>query len=214
MQQQLAVNHRYSFTVNRKKLDILTKVTIPQLVKKVPEFSWNMTVYSVSARIHHLPLSYARSIQNTSCHVISLPSILMSFSYIILGSTNGPFRSYFAIHFMYAYVVPFLPHACHMFHPSFSPWYIHHNNNNGVWYKSQGCSLCHFLQPLFTFSLWGTNVLLSTHFSDTVNLCSAFKLTKPVLYQYKTTVKNTIQFMRFWWKISINVVVYWTLSVV
>ena len=145
-------------------------------------------VYSVYAKIHHL--SRAISIQNTPCHVISLSSVLMSFSYIIVGSTNGLFRSYFATNIISVYL-PFLPRACHMLHPFYSPWYIHPNYYYyyGVWYKSQGCSLCNFLQPPFTSSLLGTNILLSTHFSNTFNLCSAFKLTKPVLYQYKTTIK-------------------------
>jgi hypothetical protein len=71
-----------------------------------------------------------------------------------------------------------------------------------------------FLQHPFTSSILGPNILLGTHFSNTFNLCSAFKLTKPVSHQYKTTIKYAIHFIRFWWKISNNVNAYWTSSTV
>jgi hypothetical protein len=44
-------------------------------------------------------------------------------------------------------------------------------------------SLCNFLQYPFIFSLLGPNILISTLFSNTLNLCSSLRVKDP----YKTT---------------------------
>jgi hypothetical protein len=43
-------------------------------------------------------------------------------------------------------------------------------------YKLWSSSLCSFLQPPVTSSLFGPNILLSTLFSNTFNLCSSLNV--------------------------------------
>jgi len=56
--------------------------------------------------------------------------------------------------------------------------------------KLQSSSLCSLLQPPTTSSLFGTNILLSTLFSDALNLCSSLSVRDQVTQPYKTTDKH------------------------
>jgi hypothetical protein len=56
-------------------------------------------------------------------------------------------------------------------------------------YKPCSSSLCSFLQPPVTSSLLGQNIILSTLFSYTLNLCSSLKVRDKVSHPYKTTGK-------------------------
>jgi hypothetical protein len=60
----------------------------------------------------------------------------------------------------------------------------------GEEYKPCSSSLCSFLQPPGTSSLLGPNILLSTLFSNTINLCSARNVRDQVSHPYKTTGKS------------------------
>jgi hypothetical protein len=53
-------------------------------------------------------------------------------------------------------------------------------------------SLCNFVQPPVTSSHLHPNILLSTLFSDTLNLRSSLKMTHQVSYPHKTTDKITV----------------------
>jgi hypothetical protein len=77
-----------------------------------------------------------------------------------------------------------LPHARYMPRPSHPPLF---DNPNNIWWRvnimellimqcSQSC--CH--------SLLGPNILLSTLFSNTLNLCSPVNLRGQIAYPYKT----------------------------
>jgi hypothetical protein len=46
----------------------------------------------------------------------------------------------------------------------------------GEQYKSRSSSLCSFLHPPVTSSLFGRNILLSTLFTDTLSLCSSLNV--------------------------------------
>jgi hypothetical protein len=59
----------------------------------------------------------------------------------------------------------------------------------GEEYKSCSSSLCSFLQPHVTSSLLGPNILLSTLFSNTLNLCSSLNVRDKVSHPYKTIGK-------------------------
>jgi hypothetical protein len=50
-------------------------------------------------------------------------------------------------------------------------------------------SLCTFLQPPVTSSLFGPNILLSTLFSNTLSLCSSLKVRHQVSHPCRTTGK-------------------------
>jgi uncharacterized membrane protein len=62
----------------------------------------------------------------------------------------------------------------------------------GEEYKPCSSSLCGFLQPPVTSSLIGPNILLSTLFSNTLNLCSSLNVRDQVSHPYKTTGKIII----------------------
>jgi hypothetical protein len=65
----------------------------------------------------------------------------------------------------------------------------------GEEYKPCSYSLCSFLQPPVTSSLFGPNIFLSTLFSNTVNLCSSLKVRDKVSHPYKTTGKIIVLYI-------------------
>jgi hypothetical protein len=56
-------------------------------------------------------------------------------------------------------------------------------------------SLNNFHQPLATSSLLGPNILLSTLFSNTLNLCSSLWMVDEVSYSYKTAGKIIVSYI-------------------
>jgi hypothetical protein len=71
-----------------------------------------------------------------------------------------------------------LSYACYMACPSHHPWLDHWNS-----------SLCGFLQPPVTSSLFSPNILLSTLFSNAPSLCFSLNIRDQVSHPYKTTEK-------------------------
>ncbi|PNF36818.1 hypothetical protein B7P43_G09612, partial [Cryptotermes secundus] len=59
----------------------------------------------------------------------------------------------------------------------------------GEEYKLRSSSLCSFLQPPVTSSLFGPNILLNTLFSNTLNLCSSLNVRDQLSHPYRTTGK-------------------------
>jgi hypothetical protein len=70
----------------------------------------------------------------------------------------------------------------------------------GVEYKVLSFSLCSFLQPPVTSSLFCANILLSTLFSSTLNLCSSLNVRDQVSHPY-TSLRNE-WFARALWFLS------------
>jgi hypothetical protein len=58
---------------------------------------------------------------------------------------------------------------------------------SGEQFKQWSPSLCSFIQPSVTSSLVGPNILLSTLFSNTLNLCFSLHLPHQVSHPNKTT---------------------------
>jgi hypothetical protein len=56
-------------------------------------------------------------------------------------------------------------------------------------YRLWSSSLCSFLQSPFTSYLLGPNILLSTLFWNTLNLCYSLNVTEQVSHPFKTTGK-------------------------
>jgi hypothetical protein len=69
---------------------------------------------------------------------------------------------------------------------SHPPWLDH---SNYTWYKLRSSSLCSFLQPPVTSSLFSSNILLSMLFSNTLSLCSSLTLRNQVSHPHRTTGK-------------------------
>jgi hypothetical protein len=59
----------------------------------------------------------------------------------------------------------------------------------GEEYKLWSSSLCSFLQPPVTSSLFGRNILLNTLFSNTLSLSSSLSVRDKVSHPYRTTGK-------------------------
>ena len=62
----------------------------------------------------------------------------------------------------------------------------------GEEYRSLSSSLCSFLYSLVTSSLLGTNILLKTFFSNTLNLGSSLNVSDQISHPYKTTRKIVV----------------------
>jgi hypothetical protein len=57
----------------------------------------------------------------------------------------------------------------------------------GEEYKLWSYSLCNFLQPPVISSLFGSNILVNTLFSNTLSLFSSLNVRDKVSHPYKTT---------------------------
>jgi hypothetical protein len=62
---------------------------------------------------------------------------------------------------------------------------ITHSLTHGVEPFLRRSSLCSFLQPPVTSSLFGPNILLSTLFSNTLSLCSSLNVRDQVSHPYR-----------------------------
>ena len=77
---------------NPQKRSINVKqLTVAQLVKKLPAIYEARSFSTVTTTARHVSLSWARTIQSTSPHIISLGSILISSAYTRLSLSSGPF---------------------------------------------------------------------------------------------------------------------------
>jgi hypothetical protein len=65
----------------------------------------------------------------------------------------------------------------------------------GEEYKSRRSSLCSFLHPPTTSSLFGPNIPLSTLFSNTLSLCFSISVRDQVLHSYRITGKIIVLYI-------------------
>jgi len=105
-------------------------------------------------------------------------------SNIISPSTPSSSKLSLTFRFSYKNVVHIsqLSHACYMPRLSLPPWLSHHNN---ILWSVQVMKL--LLQPPATSSVLCQNILLSTLFSNTLNLLSSLSVRDQVSDPYKTT---------------------------
>jgi hypothetical protein len=66
----------------------------------------------------------------------------------------------------------------------------------GEEYKSHSDSLCGFLHPPITPSLFGPNILLSILFSNTLSLCSSLNVRDQVSHPYGITGKIIVLYIQ------------------
>jgi hypothetical protein len=72
--------------------------------KEIPRHLW--TLITVFTRAHHWPQSWARTIQSTLFHPISLRRILILSFYLRLGPPSGLFPSGVPTKMLYAFIIP------------------------------------------------------------------------------------------------------------
>jgi hypothetical protein len=113
----------------------------------------------------HWSLSWARSIQSIPPHHI-LRSMLILSSHLRLGLPSSSFLLAFPPKF---HMHSASPHSCYMPCPSHTPW-LDHSNYTCEEYKLWSSSLCSFLQPPVTSSLFGPNILLNTLVSNSESM--------------------------------------------
>jgi hypothetical protein len=125
-----------------KTNDLRQKLIATQIVKKFPAFYGTRRFITVFTTARHKPISWARWIQSTPHHSMSLRSILMLSSHLRVGPyINEVFRSQDFV------CISNRSHTCYMPRPSLS----HHHN---IWWSVQVMKFlimhpalpsCHFL---------------------------------------------------------------------
>jgi hypothetical protein len=92
------------------------------------------------------------------------------------------FLSSFPTRMLYAFLIP---PGCYIPCPSHPPWF---NNSNNIWWRVQSMELLIIKFSLTSCYLTrlGPNILLSTLFSNSLNLCSSLSVKDQVCYPYKT----------------------------
>jgi hypothetical protein len=113
----------------------------------------------------------------------SLRSILILSSHLSLGLPSSLFPSGFQTKILYAFIVSPMrtTRLAHLILLDLIILIIFVED-----YKPCSSSLYSFLRPPVTSSLSGPNILLSTLFSDTLNLCSSLNVKDLVSHPYKT----------------------------
>jgi hypothetical protein len=131
----------------------------------------------------HWSLSWARSIQSTPSHPISLSTLILS-AHLLFGLPSSLFPYGFPTNILYAFL--FSPHSCYMPCPSHSPWL---DRSNYVWRGVQVMKLLLMpFSPIFChLSLFGPNILPTTLFSNTLSLCFSLNIRNQVSHLYRTT---------------------------
>jgi hypothetical protein len=137
-------------------------------------------VYTISRSV--LILSQINPVHTTPSY---LRSILIS-THLRLGLPSGLFPSSFPTNILHAFLFSQIRATClaHRILFDFTNLTI-----LGEKYKLWSSSLCSFLQPPVTSSLFGPNILLNTLFSDTLSLCSSLNVRRQVPHPYRTTGK-------------------------
>jgi hypothetical protein len=95
-----------------------------QPLKKFPAFNGTRRFNTLFTRALRGSLSWARSIQSTPSHPISLRCILIPPTHLRLGLPSGLFPSGFPTN---TYTHSSSPHSCYMPGPSHPPWLDHSN---------------------------------------------------------------------------------------
>jgi hypothetical protein len=91
---------------------LLEKLPIVQPFKIFSAFYWTRRFINVFTRAVHWSLFWARSIQSTPSHPISLRSILILSTYLRLGLPSGLLRSGYPTNILYAFLFSQIRATC------------------------------------------------------------------------------------------------------
>jgi hypothetical protein len=164
---------------------LLLKLPVVQLLKYPPIFYGTWLFITVFRRILHWSLSWVRIIHSLSSNHISLKYILILSTHLHLSLRSGIFPSGFYT-YLYAFLSSSIRAACpaHLIHLDLIILIIFDKD-----YKHWSFLLCSFHKPPVPSSLFGPNILLSTVFSNTLNLHSSLIIRVQVLQPYRKTDK-------------------------
>jgi hypothetical protein len=168
---------------------LLENLPVVQELKNSPTFYGARRFITMFTRAIRLSLFWAISIKTIPPYLISLRYILVLSIHLRLCLPGGLFPYGFPTNIQYAFLSAPIHATCSvpLILIDLITLIIHSEE-----YKLWSSSLCSFLQPTATSFLFGSNIHLSTLFSNNLNLYTFLNVGDKVSHLYRTTGKTMV----------------------